>query len=261
MSEHRSKPNRNVDDAGIRLAPTPVQNASYHVMPAVRQEFVIEPHMVLDDPEAGDKTRQTESTANDFQPKKQDISKKWKRRRRSKNMIVGAIMLAVSLVVILPYILGATGVMLDSLPFRYVPVRYNVLHNIIEAFKITAQNGWKGPVVNQVWINEVPDLMLAVGIVCLLLNVVKSLIGLFGGIKYKRYTVMALIYFISILCVLIMSLVGAPAIGVEKIDFVQSVIRGYKTSDLFGMLVISLGYFLVSAVCSAVCAEKYGYLK
>ena len=38
--------NRSVDDAGIRLAPSPIDNAAYHVMPTVMQQYVIEPTIV-----------------------------------------------------------------------------------------------------------------------------------------------------------------------------------------------------------------------
>ena len=76
--------NRGVDDAGIRLAPTPIHNSSCHVMPTIKQEFVITPRIEVEEQEDNEFSREA-STANDFQPKTEDISKKWKRRKRSKN--------------------------------------------------------------------------------------------------------------------------------------------------------------------------------
>ena len=47
----RNRNNRHVDDAGIRLAPPPMHSAAYHVMPSVVQEYVIQPHIEIEQPE------------------------------------------------------------------------------------------------------------------------------------------------------------------------------------------------------------------
>lgn len=252
--------NRGVDDAGIRLAPTPIHNSNYHVMPTVMQEFVITPRIEVEEPDRGEQTRET-TTANDFQPRKEDISKKWKRRKRTKNMIIGAIMLIVTLLVVLPYVLGAVGVWLEDFPFRYVPKQFGAIHNIVEAFKFTASNGWKGAEVNSVWVATVPDLILLVGIICLAVNLIKSLIAVIATYKPIKFTVGATVYLFTVLAVFIASLVGAETIGIEKIDFMRDFINGYKTSELFSLIVFAVGYFAVSMVCTLVDADKYGYLR
>ncbi len=251
--------NRNVDDAGIRLAPTPLNRGSVNVMPAVRQDYIIEPQLVVDEP--SDDLKRSFSTEKDFQPKKKDISKRWKRSKRSRNLVVGIVMFIVSCLVLLPYILGAAHVFLDNFIFRYVPRQFGALNNLVEAFKATVKLGWKGEEVNAIWISMVPSLILIVGIIALVVNFIKSVMGMFGAIKPKKYMIGAIIYLFAVLAVFIMTLVGAPAVGVEKIDFVRDFIKGYKTSELFGLLIPALGYFTVACICTFIHKEKYGYLK
>ena len=253
--------NRGVDDAGIRLAPTPIHNSSYHVMPTVMQEFVISPRIeVEEETQDGDFGRET-TTANDFQPRKEDIGKKWKRRKRSKNMILGVIMFIITAIVVLPFILGAAGVMLKDFAFKYVPETFGAIRNIVEAFKITAEFGWKGDIVNQVWIYTVPSLILLFGIIFLAINLIKSLVAIIATPKPVKYTSGALIYLFSVLAVFIASLVGAETIGVAKIDFVKDFIHGYATSELFSLIVFAAGYFVISAICTAIGSDKFGYLR
>ena len=260
MSTNSKQKSKYLDDAGIRLAPTPVQNEAYVVMPSIKQEFVIAPELNIDEPERDDQAR-TLTTEDDFQPKKKDISFKWKRRRRAKNIVLGTIMLAASLVMLLPYVLGAAGVFSNGASFMFIPKQFGALHNIIEAIKISSQNGWKGAAVNECWLNCVPSFMLLIGIICIFINLIKSVIGLFGAIKPRRYFIGALIYLLMVIAVLITCLVGAPSIGVGKTDFIADVIKGYRTSEIFAITILALAYMLVSAVCSIISSEKYGYLK
>ncbi len=251
--------NRGVDDAGIRLAPTPIHNSSYHVMPTIKQEFVITPRIEVEEQEDNEFSREA-STANDFQPKTEDISKKWKRRKRSKNMIIGVIMLLITTVLILPYILSATGVWLEDFPFRYVPRRFAAIHNIVEAFKATAQLGWSGESVRVIWIAVIPDIVLLAGILFLAINLFKALFSILGTYKPVKYTANAGVYLLAVLAVFITSLVGAEAVGIEKIDFINDFIRGFKTSELFSLVVFAAGYFIVSLICTLIDSDRYGYL-
>ncbi len=260
MADNKNKNrNRAVDDAGIRLAPTPIRTSDYHVLPSVRQEFVIAPHI------EAQKTPQEEaraeiSTSKDFQPRKKDISKKWKRSKRGRNIALGLLMLLLTAFVALPYVLGAAS-QHPELPFKYVPERFNAIYNLIEAFKATAQLGWKGELVNAIWIGAVPDLILAVGILCLAINLVKSIVGMFIVTKPVRYVPCAVVYCCSVLAILVASLVGAPEIGVARVDIVSDVILSYATSELFSMLVLGVGYLLVSAIINLFNADNSGYIR
>lgn len=100
--------NRSVDDAGIRLAPPPINNAAYHVMPTVMQEYVIEPTIVNKETPDSD-SRRIVSTVDDVQPKREEVNKKWKRGKRAKNMASGIIALVASVAVLLPYVFAAVG--------------------------------------------------------------------------------------------------------------------------------------------------------
>lgn len=251
---------KSVDDAGIRLAPTPMRNEGYQVMPRITQEFVIRPQLAS--PEGsydGDGSEQA-STINDFQPKKEDVNKKWKRHKRAKNMIVGGIELVVSLLMLLPYILGAAGQKVDF-PMVISFDEFDVIGNIIDAFKVSAEFGWKGQEVLTVWLCEIPDFMLSIGIICILINIVKSFIGLFGAVRPVKYIVCSAINFACVCAVFITTLVGASNIGVEQIDFIEDFIRGCGTSETFTLVVSGAGYLLVGVILGLVNRDKYGYLK
>lgn len=262
MADNRIKNrNRSVDDAGIRLAPTPIHGGSYPILPPVRQEFVIEPRIEIDEPNRDGDLRGEVSTAKDFQPKSQDKSKKWKRQKRAKNMLFGSLMFIASAIVVLPFIFGATGVDVSFLHFEYVPTRFNAIQNIVDAINVSAVNGWSGAVVNEAWIHTVPALILSVGILCIVVNIVKSLFALFGAVKPVKYVPCAIVYCASVCAVLVAALIGASEIGVEKIDFLQEFYYSYKTSDIFVLVVIAFCYLTVSALCTRFNVDKSGYLK
>ncbi len=252
--------NKCVDDAGIRLAPSPIQNSGNQVMPKITQEFVIRPQLAGARGADVDDIETRASSVNDFQPKKEDANKRWKRHKRAKNMVVGAIELVVSLVVLLPYVLGAIGQAVDF-PIVISFDEFNAIGHIIDAFEMTSELGWKGDAVASIWVYTISDLILAVGILCITINVIKAVFALFSVTKPVKYNVCALINLACVCAVFISALVGASNIGVAKIDFIQDFIHGYNTSELFTLVVLGAGYVLVSAIIGWFNREKYGYLK
>lgn len=259
MADERNKnKNRGVDDAGIRLAPTPIRNSDYHVLPSIRQEFVIEPTMQIDEPK--DSQKLDYSTADDFQPKVKDKSKKWKRKKRGKNIVVGSIMLVVTILVVLPYILAVAGQTIN-MPFKYVPEELNAIGGVVNAIKTSVANGWRGAEVNSAWLYAVPSLVLCLGLFFVAINGIKSLFSIFGAVKPQRYMVCSAIYLVCVLAVLVLYLIGVNAIGVAQINFVTDVIKSYSTSELFALIVIALGNLLVSIVCTMVNRDKLGYIR
>lgn len=259
MADERLKnKNRNVDDAGIRLAPTPIRNSDYHVLPSIRQEYVLEPSLHIDEPK--DSPSGEISTADDFQPKVRDKSKKWKRQKRGKNIVFGAIMLAISVIVLLPYILAAAGQNIN-LPFKYVPSELNAIGNLIEAFKTTASYGWKGPELKAVWLGAVPSLVLILGIIFLLFNLIKSFCALLGAVKPVKYIVNAIVYLVCVLTILVFYLIGIGAFGINQINFVNDFIKAYSTSELFSLVIFAFGNLLVSLLCTLLNKDKLGYIK
>ena len=259
MADERNKnKNRNVDDAGIRLAPTPIRSSDYHVLPSIRQEFVIEPTMHID--ETKDEMKTEYSTADDFQPKVKDKSKKWKRTKRGKNIVFGFIMLAVTVVVVLPYILSVAGTR-PNLPFKYVPEELNAIGVIVNAIKASIAEGWKGAAVKSAWFHAVPSLVLALGLVFLAFNVIKSLFALLGAVKPVRYVVNSVAYLVCVLTVLVLYLIGVNTLGVPQINFVQDIVKGYKSSELFALIVFALGNLLVAIICTYANKDKLGYIR
>lgn len=261
MADNRQKNrNRGTDDAGIRLAPTPIRGSNYHVLPSIRQEFVIEPRIEIEPSASHEGEGRPEiSTAKDFQPKQIDKSRKWKRAQRGKNMLFGIIMLLATAVVGLPFILGAAGVKMENFPFEYIPSNFNAVKNIIDAFTFTAANGWSGEAVNAMWVQTVPSLILLVGILCLVFNVIKSLFALFGAVKPVKYAVNGTVYFCTVLAILIASLIGAPEIGIQKVDFLQEFYHAYGQSELFSLVVIAACYLVASALCTLLNRDRKGY--
>lgn len=248
-----------LDKDGVRLAPQPITRSSVHVLPAVYQEYVISPTLEIDE-RGFDKTPEP-STETDLQPKKQDVSKRWKRGRRARNFIAGFIMFIMGALVLLPYILGAVGEALDFLPFKYTLSEFGAIGNVIEAFRLTSELGWAGEPVNEIWIFAVPDLILILGLLFVLINLVKSIAGMCGSVKPKKYALNAVLYLLCVLAVFVASLVGAEAIGVGRIDFMSDFIYGFKTSELFTLLVFAAGNVIAAGACSLINPVRTGYLK
>lgn len=243
--------NKSTSKTVVRTAPSPVENA--HVLNPIRQEYVIHPSMSFEDEE------KSSSTAKDFQPKKEDMNTKTKRKKRAKNLVTGIVMFLLSLVILLPYILGVVDAQVQKLPFKFVPEQFDAIGNLISAFKTTASLGWKGEEVNAIWVNAVPSLVLVLGILFVLFNVIKSMFAMFAGVKPVKYAANSFVYLVCVLVIFIMALVGVPVMGIDKIDFVQDFIYGYKTSELFSLVVFAVGYFVISGIISLINREKKGY--
>ncbi|MBQ3754700.1 MAG: hypothetical protein II867_00870 [Clostridia bacterium] len=249
--------NRLVDSNGIRLAPTPIRNSDYHVLPSVRQEFVLEPSLQIDEPR--DEISHEVSTTNDFQPKVKDKNKKWKRQKRGKNIVFGAIMIVFTVIVVLPYILAAIGQEV-SLPIKYVPTELNAIGNVIDAFKVSAENGWASGAVKEIWLDAVPSLVLCFGLLFLVFNAIKSLCALLGAVRPVKYIANAIVYLVCVLTVLVIYLMGVNLFSVAQIDFMDDFLRAYSTSELFALVVLAIANVIVSMICTLINKDKLGYI-
>ena len=58
-----------------------------------------------------------------------------------------------------------------------------------------------------------------------------------------------------------MALVGVSRVGIEKIDFMNDFVYGYRTSEYVTMLGIAIIYFIIAAIIKIANPEKSGYLK
>ena len=175
-------------------------------------------------------------------------------------MASGAIALIASAGVLLPYILGAIGTSANA-PFTLVPDQFNIVANLISAFKRTAELGWSGSEVGAIWTSTVPTLILTIGVLCVLINVVKSVFAIFCAIKPVRFTTCAIVNLLCVVAVFIAALAGANAIGIAQIDFMKDFIHGYATSEYFTLLVFGAAYLLLCMVSAIVNRDKCGYLK
>ena len=141
MNENSGKKNPQVDEAGIRLAPTPMDGGAAKKMPTVVQEFVVTPRLEYQTSDAAQ--AQAVSTSSDYQPAEKDAGRRWKRSVRTRNFVSAVIMIVASAVVWLPFALAAADVSAD-LPFRLVPEQFDVITGWIDAFRETASLGWSG---------------------------------------------------------------------------------------------------------------------
>ena len=255
--ERNQNQNRNVDEAGIRLAPVPIKGSDYYVLPSIRQEFVLEPALKIDEP---NEVQSEFSTADDFQPKVKDRSKKWKRVKRGKNILFGVIMLVCSMLVVLPYILAAAGQTV-GMPFKYVPEELNAIGNLIKAFQASAEYGWQGAEVQAVWLGCIPSLVLLIGLIFVVVNIIKSLFAIIGAVRPVRYIVPSVIYLVTTLVVLVFYLIGINALGIEQINILDDFILAYSTSELFAIVVVALVNLIISLVCTFVNRDKLGYIR
>ncbi len=250
-----SNKNKTVDNNGIRLAP-PIAGDS-GVMPSVRQEFVLEPR--LDVAESRKKKDITPYSQKDFQPLEIDKRRPWKRKMRLKNFVAGFLMFIIGAITILPYILGIFNKSLDFLPFAYTAQKFNVIAKLVQAVQTTIAFGGVGADVNAAWIACVPSLILTVGIIALIVNLIKSFVGMCGVIKPKRYYLGAIVYLFSVLAIFIASLIGASTIGIEKIDFMADFVYGWQSSEITTMVFLAVVNLLFSVLASIISPKKAGY--
>ncbi len=248
-----------VDEAGVRLAPVPLAKDAVKSMPAVKQELVIIPKLQAA-PGTGAQPSNV-STAKDYQPKARDISKRWKRTARSKNFVSGLIMLIACAAVFVPFILAALSVKADSVPFKLVPERFDVVNTWISAFRSSAELGWNGEAVRDVWLAAVPCMILTVGLLGVLINFVKAVFGVCGAIKPKHYLPGAIVFVLGVLAIFIAALVGAESIGIEKTDFMNDFVRGWQSSELFTLLVTAGVQIVFAVVCSFITPQRTGYTR
>lgn len=247
-----------VDDMGIRKAPVPLYGNSVKQLPAVRQDFVLHPSLEIDsqDPES----LVEPSTAKDYQPKIKDVSKRWKRTKRTKNFFSGLIMLLATAVTLLPFIFAYFQIKVDFLPIAYVPEKYNVISNIIWAIQGEAGTVWEAG-FQENWKLVIPDFILAVGIIFALFNLVKALICMCGTIKVRRFTFCSLMFIGTVLIVLVMNVIGFGSLGIEKMDFMKDFIKGWQTNELVALLMAGAVGFIGSLLVKLINSEKYGYLR
>ncbi len=248
-----------VDEMGIRLAPSPMLREDAKKLPAVEQDFVLRPTLNIDEP---DKNANDEeySTANDYMPKRRDLNKHWKRSKRTKNILCGFFMFVFSAVVIVPYILACIGQALDFVPFKIVPFENDVVSHYINAYNALSANGFVGDVCAPVWKSLLPDFMLTFGLLFIIVNLIKSLVGIFGAIKVKKYVACSVVYVMTILAVVVAALIGAENFGINQISFVDDLIYGWQSSEYVGLLIPAVANLIVAIVCSALNREKSGYM-
>lgn len=254
---NNDKKDNSVDEMGIRLAPAPMRRSDANMLPSVQQEFVLRPVLDIDEPDAAAGSAAEVSTVDDFQPKRKDVDKRYKRKKRSKNIVCGLLMFVFSALVLLPYILAAVGENLDFVPFKFVPSEYNVIGSLIAGFKLLSAD-WSNTAV---WKSMLPDYILGLGLVFIVINLVKSFTGICGAIKVRRYTFCAVIYLIAALAVFIAALVGAESYGIAKIDFMSDVIKGWQTSEFIGIFMLAVANIIAAVVCSLINPERSGYTK
>ncbi len=221
--------------------------------------MVIVPRLQIEEP-VEDKVPEA-STADDYQPKVRDVNKRWKRARRWRNRLTGALMLLVTVAVALPYVLAAAGVDGSKLLFGYIPEQFDAVGNIIYAVKTSISLDWTGDAVARLWIQCVPSLILATGILGIAINLIKSLLGVFGVIKPKKYIAGAVWYLIAVIVILVLSLLGSETLGVERIDFVADFIYGYKSSELFSLIVFAAGNAAAAVLAEKINPERTGYTR
>lgn len=259
------KNNRTVENAGKRNNTSlPVANSNCFVMPSIMQPYVIEPTFV--NPPTQTKVAQAsseetrESTLDDYQPKKEDATKKWKRKKRALNIVGGIIALVASLAVLMPYVLGYLGTD-TSFPIDISFATFNSIQALVEGVQQVISLGFFTPESNAVLVMLIPHIILAIGILAVAINVIKSVCALLFVKKPVKYTKCAIVNLVCVLAIFIASLVGAPSIGINKIDFMADVVNGYASSEHFTLLAFAVGYTLVSAICTQINRDKYGYLK
>lgn len=186
-----------------------------------------------------------------------------RKKKRKKNLAAGIIMLISSLVVLLPFVFAVNAIRGSFTAFYNIFGglsffgSLDVFDNLVLFFANTSQ-------ASMIWKSTIPSFIIAIGLLFVVLNMVVALIGIFGGVKGRKYVVSSLITFFMFLLIAILSLIGVDAIGLAKVGF-QDVIANWKQSQLVALLILGL----INVVCALVCAvftpkkpspiDDYGY--
>lgn len=256
------KKNRKVDNE--IYASQQLVNSGYR-MPPIMQEYVIEPKFIFSDTptqmaNGANKNARQNTTRSDYQPAKEDKTNKWKRQRRALNIVTGALALIASLIVLLPYVLGFFGTSATR-PIVLSFSTFNSIRALWDGVPKVFSLGLLTPESNTVLVSLVSHVILAIGILAVAINTIKSICALLFVKKPVKYLKGACVNLICALIILIISLVGAPYIDVVKVDFMTDIIKGYASSELFTLLAFALAYTIVCIICSLINRDKYGYLK
>lgn len=223
----------------------------------VRQDFVIHPRLEIESVDFN--KEEAVSTRKDFQPKAEEITVKTKREKRIKQTVIGALVILFSIAMMMPYVLSALRVDASALPVKLIPSEHNVLLNIKYAIQTSVSSGWTGDVAKSVWVQTIPSLILAFGILFVIFNAIKALIAMIAGKKQRKYFGNALVNLLCVAVLFIISLVGAPTMGVSKLDFMNDVIYGYATCEVLWIFAISLLYAIVSGILTLASRDRRGY--
>lgn len=257
MNTGADEKSKYLDESGIRLAPDPLAAGEVNQLPAVRQDLVIVPTLAVPKGENVDER----NTAPDYQPEAKDVNKKWKRGVRTRSFVAGLVMFLASAVVLLPFLLAYFSVAADSLPLKYVFERFDVLGHIVEAFRATAELGWKGAEVNAIWQATVPEILLAAGIIAVTVNLIKSVVGMCGSLHPKRYMVGAIFFVLTVAAVFVAALVGADAIGLPKMDFMQDFVANWRSNEFVTLFILAGCQLAGAIICMFVTPQRTGYAR
>ncbi len=230
------------------------ERANYAYMPAVRQGYPITPSVSVD----CYKCREDEEcTQGDYQPAKAHDTNKLRNKKRAKNVVFGMIMCLLSVFMLVPHILaGVGGNQLEMIPINIVPDKFNAIGNIIVFAKTSIAEGFSLDLL----LALVPSLIIAVGILFILINTIKSVFAVCAGKKAVSYTVCAFIYMVCIVIVFILAAIGIERLGLyPRISIVNEIYYCWNTSELTSMLGLSVIYFLLSAILSFVSRDRQGY--
>lgn len=202
----------NVDKYGIRLAPTPLNGAETKELEPVVQPYQIVAKLNGDKDKNGNNSK--ESTLDDFQPKAEDIRKKWKRTKRTRNFFAGLLMFIASAVTILPFLLGYFEVNVD-LPFKYSFVGD---FNIIKSLEVGIKSLIGGATVMNTVLYMIPSIVICIGFLAVIRNLIVSVVSMCGVIKPQKYFGSVAVFVISVVAIIVASLVGVGSLGISKID-------------------------------------------
>ncbi|MDD4839559.1 MAG: hypothetical protein PHE93_02665 [Clostridia bacterium] len=181
-----------------------------------------------------------------------------KKSKRIKNLIAGIVMLIASVIVLLPFIFSLDSIagsmvnLYAFMPGLNLQGSLNAIQNTITFFSNTAA-------MASIWRSTMPSLLIAIGLLFVVFNIVKAFVGIFGGVKGRKYIVNSLLTIGFCATVVLLQLIGVDAIGLPKIDFVQEVVFGWKYSQTFVILAVALVNVVAACICAIFVPKKPMY--
>jgi len=178
-----------------------------------------------------------------------ELPKEEKKSRRIKNLIAGFVMLLISATMFLPFIFsldsisGSLADLFAAMPALDFSGPLNALQNVI----VFATNISE---IGNIWMSSIHAIVIALGLLFVVFNVIKALIGILVGVKGRKYIINALVTAAFFAIIIVLQIIGVDAIGLNKINFLSDIVFNWKYSQSFVLIMLAVLNIIAACICA-----------